>query len=158
MTRKILVCLDGSRMAEQILPYAVDEAKCSRSELVLLQVVTAPHFIVAPGIPGVPGGPVPYPESPKQILKEDSEAQAYLDSVANILREKGLKIETVVLPGAVVGEAIIDYAQDNKINVIAIATHGRGGLSRLVMGSVADYILKNSGIPIFTISPKRESK
>jgi nucleotide-binding universal stress UspA family protein len=52
-----------------------------------------------------------------------------------------------------VGTTIIDYAIQNEVDLIAIATHGEGGLKRLVFGSVADFVLRNSGIPMLVIRP-----
>jgi nucleotide-binding universal stress UspA family protein len=54
-----------------------------------------------------------------------------------------------------VGEAIVSYADENSISLIAIATHGRSGLGRLVFGRVADFVLREAGLPILVIKPKK---
>jgi nucleotide-binding universal stress UspA family protein len=54
-----------------------------------------------------------------------------------------------------VGEAIVDYAEGHEIDLIAIATHGRSGLGRLVFGSVADFVLREAGLPILVVKPKK---
>lgn len=71
------------------------------------------------------------------------------------LQQKGLQLEYVALHGLQVAEAIVSYADDNNVGLIAIATHGRSGLGRLVFGSVADFVLRESGLPILLVKPKR---
>lgn len=155
MFERILVCLDGSELAEQILPYATEEALRFRSEVTLLHVVPEPA-IVTPGVPGIPGIPVETPGLMEQMAKEHNQAIAYLERLANQLRKKGLAAESVILQGAA-GDAIVNHANDSGIGLIALATHGRSGLGRAVFGSVADYVLRNSGLPILVIRP-REAK
>jgi len=157
MANKILVCLDGSRLAEEILPYAAEEALHGGSKIVLLQVLTGASFVVSPGVPGVPGAPIPTRASAEQLEKEERAAEAYLESIARLLRKKRIDVEWATLPGPLVGQAIVDYARKNSIDLIAMATHGRGGLSRAVLGSIADYVLKESGLPILIIRPKKAS-
>jgi nucleotide-binding universal stress UspA family protein len=149
MFEKILVCLDGSEIAEQILPYAAEESLRFRSQVVLLHVVPEPVIVT----PGIPGAPVETPGMLEQMQKEQKEASIYLEGVANQLREKGLAVEPVIMQGAA-GEAIVNYANENDMGLIAIATHGRSGLGRAVFGSVADYVLRNSGLPILVIRPQ----
>jgi nucleotide-binding universal stress UspA family protein len=83
------------------------------------------------------------------------EAKAYLEGLAQPLRDKGLNVQCVTLRGLQVGEAIVSYADESNISLIAIATHGRSGLGRLVFGSVADFVLRETGLPILVIKPKK---
>ncbi len=152
MFEKILVCLDGSENAEQILPYATEEALRFHSQVILLHVVPEP-VVITPGVPGTTGVPVETPGMLEQMQKEQSESADYLERMANRLREKGLKVEPAVLQGTA-GDVIVKYAGENDIGLIAIATHGRSGLGRAVFGSVADYVLRNSGLPILVIRPR----
>ena len=150
MFDKILVCLDGSKLAEQILPYAEAQALQFVSQITLLQVINLPSTAIA----GV--GPVP---SSGEIIAEqydiaEKDAETYLKGVAQSLEAKGIEVEAVTLQGAQVGEGIVDYANKNGVDLIAIATHGRSGVGRAVFGSVADYVLRQSGIPILVIKPK----
>jgi nucleotide-binding universal stress UspA family protein len=154
MFERILVCLDGSKLAEQIMPYATEEAIHFQSKLVLLQVVQEP-IAFSPGFPGE--APVPIEtntmvEGTKEALNG---ARGYLRKLAAPLRKRGIQVETVAIPGRA-GEAILDYANTNSINLIAIATHGRGGLRRAVFGSVADHVLRESGLPVLVIRPQDE--
>jgi nucleotide-binding universal stress UspA family protein len=152
--KKILVGLDGSKLAEQILPYVTSEAQRHGSTLLLLHVVTTQPVMVMPGVPGVAGGPVSTRALVEQVDKEEKEARAYLKQIARKLQRKGLKTKTVLLRGTPPGEAIVSYAAEKKVDLIAIATHGRGGLGRLFYGSVADYVLKHSVKPVLVIRPR----
>jgi nucleotide-binding universal stress UspA family protein len=154
MYRKILVCLDGSKLAEQILPYAVAQAQRFNSKVVLLRVTPEP-FVVSPPIPGVPGVPVEMPIMEKRSQRTNDEAQSYLADIAGkLLRQNGLTAECVALPG-VGGSTIVMYAEDVNVDLIAIATHGHGGLRRAVFGSVADHVLGHTSVPILIIRPKK---
>jgi nucleotide-binding universal stress UspA family protein len=78
-----------------------------------------------------------------------------LEKLAGPLRKRGIQVKTVAIPGGA-SEAILDYASTNNVNLIAIATHGRGGLRRAVFGSVADHVLRESGLPVLVIRPQDE--
>jgi nucleotide-binding universal stress UspA family protein len=154
MFKKILVCLDGSKLAEQIMPYAAEEAIHFLGKLILLQVVQEP-VAFTPAIPGE----APLPIETDVIVERTEEAlnraRDYLEKLAVPLRKKGIQVKTVAIPGRA-DEAILDYANTNRINLIAIATHGRGGLRRAVFGSVADHVLRESGLPVLVIRPQDE--
>jgi nucleotide-binding universal stress UspA family protein len=157
MFKKILVCLDGSELAEQILPYAVEEALHFQGKLVLLQVIPEP-VAFSPGIPGAASVPVRTDSMLEEAEKALNEARDYLEDIATPLLKKGIQVEAVSIFGSA-GEAILSYAEGNNINLITIATHGRSGLRRGVFGSVADYVLRESGLPMLVIRPqKREDK
>lgn len=157
MFKKILVCLDGSKLAEQILPYAVEEALHFQSKLVLFQVIPEP-VAFSPGIPGAASVPIRTDTMLEEAEKALNEARDYLEDIATPLRKKGIQVEAVSILGSA-GDAILSYAEGNNINLITIATHGRSGLRRGVFGSVADYVLRESGLPILVIRPQeREDK
>ncbi len=150
MFEKILVCLDGSCAAEEILPYVIDEALSYRSKVVLLRVVSLPEITVPISIPGQPGTPMTTKGTIRRTRNEESEAAEYLKRIAEPMREKGLDVESVVLPG-IAGETITNYSQENGFELIAIATHGHGGLRRLVLGSTADFVLRHASLPILIV-------
>lgn len=154
MFERILVCLDGSKLAEQIMPYATEEAIRFQGTLVLLQVVQEP-IVFSPGFPGEAPAPIETSTMIEGTKEALNRARAYLAKLAAELRKKGIQVETVAIPGRA-GEAILDYANANNIDLITIATHGRGGLRRVVFGSVADHVLRGSGLPVLVVRPQDE--
>jgi len=157
MYKKILVCLDGSNLAEQILPYAKEQAIQFSSKVFLLQVITTSNTI-ATFVPGVESVTVPYPSELEQFQSEEKEAKVYLNDMARPLRESGLDVECITVLGAQPGENIIRCAEENEVGLIAIATHGRSGLRRALLGSVAGYVVRKSGLPILVIKPQDKGK
>jgi nucleotide-binding universal stress UspA family protein len=150
--KKIVVCLDGSELAEQVLPHAVELALRLNSAVVLLRVVPEP-VIVSPGIPGVAGVPVVTSRMERQVEGEKQESEIYLQALAErLLKEHGLHTECVTLLGAV-GQTIVEYAISSQAELIAIATHGRSGPGRVLFGSIADYVLRQSRLPVLLIRP-----
>lgn len=147
MSYNILVCLDGSPLAEQILPYATAQAERFGGHMVLLQVVGTPKAIYAPGIEAVPIA-VPL----DQVPREEATAREYLERLAQPLRQVGIDVECLTLVGSP-GESIVRYAEEQDFHLVALATHGRSGLGRLVFGSVADHVIRNSRRPILLIKP-----
>jgi nucleotide-binding universal stress UspA family protein len=140
MFKKILVCLDGSKLAEQVLPYATDVALGCGSKMVLLQVV-ASGVSISPGV------------SVQTPLSLEQDAKDYLAGVASSLMMGGLSVEWTAVEGKP-GEAIIKYANETGVDLIAIATHGRSGLRQVVFGSVAQHVVRESGLPILLTRPK----
>ena len=153
MFKRILVCLDGSRLAGQVMPYAVEQAARFKAKMVLLRVVTLSTTAAMAPVPetgmGAPSGRI----IEKEMEVEEKEAWAYLEDAAQRLREEGLEVETAVLSGAP-AETIVAFAAENGIDLIAIATHGHGGLGRLVFGSVADQVIRNAVVPLLVIKPR----
>lgn len=145
MFNKILVCLDGSKLAEQILPYVEAQAVAFNGTVELLQVVLVSGK-------ESPDHPATYAE---QLQLAEAKARQYLELVAEPLRKKGIKVFCVTLNTTPVGFAIVNYAHAvGSFDLIALATHGHGGLGKLIMGSVADYVLQKSGLPILVIRPR----
>ena len=152
MFEKILICLDGSKAAEQVLPYATEQALRFDSEVMLVRVIDLPGTYIPLNFPGEPGFPIQIPPSISHTRSEETEATAYLSEILSSLREKGLRADFAVIPGRP-GEAIVQYAQDNDFKLIAIGTHGHGGLRQAVLGSTADYVLRYSVIPVLMVRP-----
>lgn len=159
MFEKVLVCLDGSPLAEEILPYIAEESR-HFTRIVLLTVVDAP--VVSLPI-GVPGENMPAVKSDAMLRKfrnaVTKDRPKYLEKHARPLRAKGIDVEVVVLESAPQSSAagtILEYARENGITMLAIATHGHGGWRELTMGSTAEFLLKNSGLPMLLVSPGRK--
>jgi len=155
MFNKILVCLDGSGLAEQIIPFAVEQARKFGSELVLFRTVPETAAI-SPAIPGMPGLPLETRGSTKQLIEDEEEAETYLKYEAEkIQAEERVPVSYGKTVGSA-GRAIVEYCKKNDIELIAIATHGRSGLGRVLLGSVADYVIRHTDIPIMLIRPSGE--
>jgi len=139
MYSKILVPLDGSDIAECVLPYVEAVAKGKNKLDVMFLYVIQPLDT-----------PLTKHEFRAQI---ESEAKAAAENYLNELIEKLTYNETVrseVIIGEI-AESIVDYAAQNEIDVIIMATHGRSGIKRWVYGSVSDKVLHESNVPIWLI-------
>jgi nucleotide-binding universal stress UspA family protein len=149
MYKRILVPLDGSALAEIALSHAEQLAASGSGELVLLRVVISPYSIVAPDL--VLAG---------QSIDQDAlqqQAEQYLHALATTrLTGRGFPVRTVVCPGPV-AEAILDHARSSSADIIVMSTHGRGGISRWVYGSVADRVLQAAPCPVLLIRAERGS-
>lgn len=155
MFEKVLVCLDGSPLAEQILPYIAGDSR-SFKKIVLLKVIGAPGLDLPLGVPGEASGPLQTKAMLEHIQREIEETPSYLEAKAQPLREMGLDVECAVLQGKP-SQAIIDYAHDNDIGLIAIATHGHSGLRHITLGSTAEYVLKHAGLPLLLVTPIKKA-
>jgi nucleotide-binding universal stress UspA family protein len=144
MFKKILVCLDGSKLAEQILPYAQAQAIKFKGKLILLQVVAVTTMDLAST--GTPAGPI-------SGRLTESEANIYLKKIAKSLEKGNLEVDNVVLQETSVSKAILKYADKQGIDLICLASHGHSGFKHMVFGSTADQLLRESSIPILIIKP-----
>ena len=147
MFNRILICLDGSTVTEQILPYAEEEARRFNSKVILVIVTYPPTVIVEPTTGYYHATPL------EKIQKDMDHATTYLETVTEQLQKKGIDADYEVLQGDA-GKVIVDFANENDIDLIILGTHGRRGLGRLVFGSVTDYVLKNSTLPILVKKPE----
>lgn len=145
MIRKILVALDESELAESILPHVCECAKISGAELILLRVSEDPmrDFELADTM-------ITEQRTNAQVIH--FERKGYLEGVAEKLRAEGLRVTTEVVPGAV-AETILAEAERTQADMIALSTHGRGGLARLLMGSVASQVVHGAHVPVLLIRP-----
>ena len=148
MFSRILVCLDGSALAEEILPYATEVARHFSSKVVLLEVTTPPSIVIEPTTG------YSHTTSISDIQISEEEAVSYLEDISQQLQGEGLDVDYLTLPGSP-GKTIINYAEENNIDLIALGTHGRGGLVRMAFGSVTDYILRHSNLPLLVMRPQQ---
>ena len=132
--KKMLIPLDGSELSERVLPHIELLAKQSSAEVILLRVV-----------------PFTWPNEFLHVRemgdKLDKEASDYLFALHAQLEEKGVKGECCVNEGSV-PEVICDFAREREVDVIAMSTHGRGGIKRWALGSVADKVIQGSPVPV----------
>jgi nucleotide-binding universal stress UspA family protein len=133
---RILVPLDGSDCAENVLPKVEKLAKDLKASIALLRVVITHTF------PGV--------DPTDAEVKVVREAEGYLSKVEEMLEKKGLKVDSHVRYGND-AEEILDHAAQKDIDIVAMTTHGRGGVKRFLLGSVAEKVLRHSPKPVFLV-------
>ncbi len=141
--KRIVVPLDGSTLAEQILPRVLTLAKLEDAEIILLHVL------------------IPQTYSQKEIAdpslpwweQDIAVARTYLFRTASRLRRNGVPATIDIVIGENVAEAIGDYAGRERADMIAIATHGRGGISRMLRGSVADAVTRSARMSMLVFRP-----
>jgi nucleotide-binding universal stress UspA family protein len=139
MYKRVLVPLDGSLVAEGIIPFIMEIAGPLDLQVVLLRVL-------------VPVPPMAV-EGTRQVVIEDfakhrAEAAEYLAAMASELRAKGVRVTNDVRRGEPVAE-ILAGAREAEADLIAMTTHGRSGLGRLLFGSVAEAVLRQAEVPVF---------
>jgi nucleotide-binding universal stress UspA family protein len=144
----ILIPLDGSELAEQVLEHALALGKLMQSRYALLRVIE-PLPMLGYDLTGTPVGGLDVPLL--QQLQEN--AQGYLEHVAARLRERGASVTTHVVFNPSVPAAILTNARALGVDLIALETHGQGGLARLLLGSVADKVLRGAITPVLIHRP-----
>ncbi len=143
MYNTILVPLDMSERAEAICPHVEELARCTRARVILLVVVEPlqPPYGVYPT----------EADLVQQVYDQQvSAAQEYLAARQGAFRDKGIETEVRVVSGSVVGN-ILRVAEEVRADLIAMASHGRGGLARAVYGSVAAGVLQRADRPLLLV-------
>lgn len=145
--KRILVCLDGSPLAESILPTVRHLGRRSGAEIILVHVIELPPAIPTDGQMGLD----------QIVAHQESEASAYLRRVASDLAVHGVWVRTTRLIGPTAAE-IVGLAERERVDVVALATHGRSGVAHWLHGSVADAILHATTRPLLLIRPSAEGR
>ena len=140
MYRNILVPLDGSSLAEKILPHVKEIARLTNATITLLSVAFA--HTSADRFHGA--------DTEIRKIEAKELAEKYLDSLKQLLIEEGFTVKNQVRYGHPTSE-ILDYSERKEIDLVAMSTHGRTGLGRLTMGSVAEGVLRHASKPILVI-------
>lgn len=143
MYEKILVPLDGSRRAERILAHVEEIARHFDSKLVLLRVVEPDLNIVGSQI----APPEFYIEAHKRWVEE---ARGYLTGLQGELRQRGIQVQIAVEEGPI-ATTILNVAARENVELVAMASHGRSGLSRVFYGSVAAGVLHRIDRPLLLV-------
>ena len=158
MYDRILVPLDGSPLAEAALTHGEVLAASLGSQIHLLQVVHLLSQLV--GLAGPSDAGATIPPVNMEVLMETTEreaalAEAYLARIGEGLKAKGLTVSWEVRWGNAAAE-IVQCTQDQGIGLIALSTHGRSGLGRLLFGSVAQRVVRDVGVPVLLIRPDEQ--
>ncbi|MFB0559201.1 MAG: universal stress protein [Dehalococcoidales bacterium] len=144
MYKKILAPLDGSKFSECSLEHVrAVAAGCKVPEVLFLMVIEPPSQPLERGENW----------SREVVERGRSWAEDYLAKVAKKLKKEGIAAQTTVLTGWP-ADQILDYADQNKADLIIMSTHGRSGVTRWVFGSVADRVLRHSKVPVLVVPPR----
>lgn len=148
MYKKIAIPLDGSPFSERILGYLPGLVTPHQTELVLLHVIELSHYVSL--------------MAPDALHTVDmghwrQEGEAYLKRVQGELRDQGYQVKARTIEGDVAG-AICDAADQEDVDLIAMTTHGRSGFQNLLLGSVADRVVRTARQPVFLVRPQRDAK
>jgi nucleotide-binding universal stress UspA family protein len=154
--KTVLVPLDGSELAESVLPHVKALGKqlgCQPVDVVLLRVCEPPTIpsYYGPELSGVPLDWGKYVE--QEMVRDKERAGEYLAELEKKFKDKGVSVRSEVIQGKPDDE-IVEYANKNNFSLIVMATHGRSGLSRLVYGSVAANLLHGVTSPILMVKPQ----
>ena len=144
MYKRILVPLDGSKRAEKILPYVEELAQNFGSQVIFLHVVE-PHYVLT--------SPYGYSSADVEILSTEAmkkKAEDYHTGLLGEFREKNIKGKSIIKEGSI-AHRIMEIANRENVDLIAMASHGRSGLSRVYYGSVAASVLHLVDRPLLLI-------
>lgn len=143
MFSKILIPLDGSKLAEKVLPYATEIAQRFNADLLLVRVLQ-PMVVI-------PGNHETSSYRLDLLQSIETEATLYLKNIQKSLTAQGLSVKFDLLEGGPIAEMIIEAAVDQNIDLIVISTHGYSGSKRWVYGSVANKVLQQAPCPVFLV-------
>jgi nucleotide-binding universal stress UspA family protein len=150
MLNRILVPLDGSAFSEVVLPYVQELAERFKASVTFLQVLSRAHYTYADGEVG--GSIIPYSDA--EMVRLTTGVEDYLKEVCKRLEGRGITAELLVTIGTAV-EEIIRVTEETNIDLVVMATHGRSGITRWALGSVADKVVKILKQPIVLVRVKK---
>lgn len=143
----LLVPLDGSELSESALNHAIEFGELFGSAYHLTRIVAYPVDLASPYLPHTA-------QMNQKVLEEAKDRAAeYLESQAERMRRRGLRVTTSVTVDAQAGHGILLEAEAVGASAVAMATHGRTGLSRMLLGSTADKVLRGTHLPLLLHRP-----
>ena len=146
MYKRILVATDGSTLSKKAVASAIDLAALSGAELVAVKI--APRY------------PQSYfegslPLSTTEVSKIEKQwtdaAQKVVDGVAKAAQAKGVSVKSVVVKSDIVSDALISASKKYKVDLIVMASHGRRGIKRLLLGSETQQVLTHANVPVLVL-------
>jgi len=161
MFKSALFTIDGSDTALGALPALLRAIDPQQTEVTVLQVIDSVQLMLAhttpAGFPMYAGGRVDVEVAEQAVAAQREEAEGHLASVASDLQHAGvLHVTTAVVEGRP-GDQIVEYAADHGTELVVMATHGRSGLRRTVLGSVADHVLRHlDDVPLLLVHPAEQ--
>jgi len=142
--KKILVSLDGSALAEAALPHAQTLASDEEAQIILLRVSADPAAEFSFSDPSI---------ADNLIQEMEAETLSYMQSARGKLQKAGFRTSFLIRQGAI-AETILQVAAEINADVVVMSTHGRSGVKRWLLGSVADRVVTHSEVPVMLIRPQ----
>ncbi|MFC6988984.1 universal stress protein [Haloplanus sp. GCM10025708] len=146
MYDRILVPTDGSTEVERAVDHAIELASTNDASIHALYVVSTKTFT---GLPMEASW-----ESVDRFLREDAEEA--VERVRELATTSGIDVATAVAEGKPSRE-IVEYAEREDCDAVVMGTHGRGGIDRLLLGSVAEAVVRSSSVPVLTVNVREET-
>ena len=145
--KKIVVPIDGSGWSERAVPHAVDLARISQGEIILLHVFKPPlhEYQDTLALAG----------EDEQINRIRDDIKQRLKALRSQLRGEGVECRVQVIEAVGIASQICDYVNDEGADLIVMSTHGRSGISRFVFGSVAHKVMQEVDVPVLLIRPDK---
>lgn len=150
MFRHILIPLDTSELSERVIEPALRLGTLHNARYTLLHVVS-PLFPA-----GEPGAPEHLRDAAANLEHRRAAAESYLSGVADRLRGRGADVTTAVMTSVRPADTILEYAAANGVDGIAMSSRGRGGWSRIALGSVSDKVIRGTHLPVLVQPPGAE--
>lgn len=146
--RSVIVPLDGSELAESVLPAVAELAKRLQLEVVLFRAYTIPYSALAVDAEGF------YLTTDEELISAmRNEVVAYLDKKAQAMKKLGVDRVSTIAEYGFAADEIISLARKTPDNLTAMCTHGRSGVKRWVLGSVTETVVRHSGDPVLVMRP-----
>ena len=155
---RLIVPLDGSELAELVLPHVIHLATGMGMPVKLLQI-TPPeeeYYRFAAMGPGLAPSPAPSAPSITELVQlAAQEGSAYLDDVKSRLIDKGVQVVDMEVTQGTPADVIVDRVSEDDVSLVAMTTHGRSGVGRMMLGSVAERVIRQSGCPVLAVRAGR---
>ena len=145
--KKIVVPIDGSGWSERAIPHAVDLARISNGEIILLHILRPPLHEYADTL-ALAG-------EDEQMTRIRENMKQKLMALRSQLRSENVSCRAQVIEAVGIADQIADYVRDEEVDLVVMSTHGRTGLGRFVFGSVAQKVMQLVDIPVLLIRPDK---
>ncbi|MGD9049895.1 MAG: universal stress protein [Anaerolineae bacterium] len=147
MYKRILIPLDGSALAEQALPHAISQARHFQAELILLRVVEPFAHVGGMSLAGL------------ERIRQQTRiwVDEYLERIAADIQQYEILAQKVTIEGRP-HTGIAEFAETNRVDLIVMSTRGQSGLSRWLMGSVADRVVRGATVPVLLVRARKEKE
>lgn len=147
--QRVLVPLDGSRLAEAALEPARRLARTTGASMILLRITEPAWDVGSPYLPRI------QEQQAQHMDEQRREAGRYLEGVADTLRADGIEVFDIETREGPPSSTILSVARE-RADLVVMATHGRGGLRRWLLGSVSDKVIRGGTLPVLLVRPSEE--